>query len=58
MIDGAGAHPVSKKGKVKKKQSNKTVNKQKNIRHFFKKQGIMTNTETLSKRSSVITIDE
>ena len=45
-IDGAKAQPVSKKAKVKRKQADKTVNRQKNIRHFFKKQEIITNAET------------
>ena len=57
-IDGVEAQPVSKKAKVNRKQTDKTVNRQKDIRHFFKKQGIITNTETRSKRPSVITIDE
>ena len=57
-IDGAEAQPVSKKAKVKRKQADKTVNRQKDIRHFFKKQEIITNAETRSKIPSVITIRE
>ena len=57
-IDGVEAQPVSRKAKVKRKQTDKVVNRQKDIRHYFKKQGIITNTETCTKRSSVITIDE
>ena len=57
-IDGVEAQPVSKKDKVRRKQTDKAVNRQKDIRHFCKKQGIITNTETRSKRPSVITIDE
>ena len=57
-IDGAEAQPISKKAKVRRKQTDKAVNRQKDIRHFCKKQGIITNTETRSKRPSVITIDE
>ena len=57
-IDGVEAQPISKKAKVNRKQTDKTVNRQKDIRHFFKKQGIITNTETRSKRPSVITVDE
>ena len=34
-IDRAEAQPVSKKAKVKRKQTNKTVNRQKDMRHFF-----------------------
>ena len=56
--DGVEAQPASKKAKVKRKQTDKTVNIQKDIGHFSKKQGIITNTETHSKRPSVITIDE
>ena len=56
--DGVEAQPVSKKAKVKRKQTDKTVNRQKDIGHFSKKQGIITNTETRSKRPSVITIDQ
>ena len=58
MDHGFEAQPVLEKAKVKRKQTNKTVNRQKDIRHFFKKQGIITNTETCSKRPSVITIDK
>ena len=57
-IDSVEAQPVSKKAKVIRKQSDKSVNRQKDISHFFKKQGIITNTETCSKRPSVITVDE
>ena len=57
-IDGVEAQPVLKKAKVKRKQTDKTVNRQKDIHHFFKKQGIITNTETCSKNPLVITIDE
>ena len=57
-IDGVEAQPVSKKDKVRRKQTDKAVNRQKDIRHFCKKQGIITNTETRSKKPSVITIDE
>ena len=57
-IDGVEAQPVSKKAKVRRKQTDKAVNRQKDIRHFCKKQGIITNTETRSKKPSVITIDE
>ena len=57
-IDGVEAQQVWKKAKRKRKKTNKTVNRQNEIYHFFKKQGIITNTETLSKRPSVITIDE
>ena len=57
-IDGVEAESVSKKAKVKRKQTDKTVKRQKDIRHFFKKQRIITNTETRSKRPSVITIDK
>ena len=57
-IDGVEAQPVSRKAKVKRKQTDKVVNRQKDIRHYFKKRGIITNTETCTKRSSVITIDE
>ena len=55
-IDSVEAQPVSKKAKVKRKQTDKTVNRQKDIRDLFKKQGIITNTET--KRPSVMTIAE
>ena len=57
-IAGVEAQPVSKKVKVKRKQTDRTVKRQKDIRHFCRKQGIITNTETRSKRPSVITIDE
>ena len=57
-IDVVEAQSISKKAKVKRKQTNKTVNRQKNMCHVFKKQRVMTNTETHSKRPSVITIDE
>ena len=57
-IDGVEAQPVLKNAKVKRKQTNKTVNRQKEIRIFFKNQGIITNTEICSKRPSVITIDK
>ena len=57
-IDGAEAQPVSQNAKVKRKQTDKKVNRQKDIRHFFKNQGIITNTETHSNRPSVRTIDE
>ena len=49
-IDGVEAQSVSKKAKVKRKETNMTVNRLKDIRHFFKKQGTITNTETCSKR--------
>ena len=48
-IDGVEAQPISKKAKVNRKQTDKTVNRQKDIRHFFKKQGIITSTKTRSK---------
>ena len=35
-IDGVEAQPVSKKAKVKRKQTYKTVNRQKDIRHFLR----------------------
>ena len=35
-IDGVEAQPVSKKAKVKRKQTDKTVNRQKDIRHFLR----------------------
>ena len=57
-IDGAEAQSVSKKAKVKRKQTDKTINRQKDIHHFFKKQGITTNTEICSKKPLVITIEE
>ena len=34
-IDGVEAQSVPKKAKVKRKQTDKTVNRQKGIRHFF-----------------------
>ena len=34
-IDGVRAQPVSEKVKVKRKQTNKAVHRQKDIRHFF-----------------------
>ena len=49
-IDGVEAQPVSKKAKVKRKETNMTVNRLNDICHFFKKQGTLTNTETCSKR--------
>ena len=55
-IDGVEAQPVLKNAKVKRKQTSKTVNRQKDIRRFFKKQGIITITETCSKRPLVIAI--
>ena len=57
-IDGVKAQPVLKKAKVKRKQADKTVNRQKDIRHFFKKQEVITNAETRSKIPLVITIRE
>ena len=57
-IDGAKAQSVSKKAKVKRKQADKTVNRQKDISHFFKKQEIIPNAETPSKTPSFITIRE
>ena len=57
-IDGVKAQPVFKKAKVKRKQADKTVNRQKDIRHFFKKQEVITNAETRSKIPLVITIRE
>ena len=57
-IDGVEAQPVSKKAKVQRKQTDKTVKRQKDIHHFFKKQRIITNTETRPKRPSVKTIDK
>ena len=57
-IDGVKAQSVSKKTKVKRKQTDKTINRQKDIHHFLKKQGIITNTETCSKKPLVITTDE
>ena len=57
-VDGVEAQPVSKKAKVKRKETGKTVNRQKDIHHFLKKQGIITNTETRSKKLLVITIDK
>ena len=58
-IDGAEAQSVSKKAKVKRKQTNKIINWQKDIHHFLKKQqGIITNTEARSKKPLVIMIDE
>ena len=35
-IDGAEAQPVSKKATVKRKQTNKIVNRQKDICHFLR----------------------
>ena len=49
-IDGVEAQQVSKKAKVKRKETNMTVNRLNDIRRFFKKQGTITNTETRSKR--------
>ena len=43
---------------LKRKQADKTVNRQKDIRHFFKKQEVITNAETHSKIPLVITIRE
>ena len=43
------AQAVSKKAKVKRKQTDKTVNRQNDICHFFKKQGIIT-TLKLSRK--------
>ena len=57
-VDGVEAQPVSKKAKVKRKETGKTVNRQKDIHHFLKKQGIITNIETRSKKPLVITIDK
>ena len=42
MIDGVEAQSILKKAKVKRKQTHKTINRQKDIHHFFKKQGIIT----------------
>ena len=57
-IDGVKAQSVSKKAKVKRKQTDKTINRQKDLHHFLKKQGIITNTETCSKNPLVITTAE
>ena len=35
-IDGVKAQPVSEKVKVKRKQTDKTVDRQKDIRHFLR----------------------
>ena len=48
-IDGVETQPVPKKAKVKRKQTDKTVNRQKDIRHFFKKQGIITTLKLARK---------
>ena len=47
--DGVEAQPVSKKAKMKRKQTDKTVNRQNDIHHLFKKQGIIANTGTPRK---------
>ena len=52
-IDSVEAQPVSKKAKVKRKETNMTVNRLNDIRHFFKIQGTITNTETRSKRPQI-----
>ena len=49
MDHGFEAQPVLEKAKVKRKQTNKTVNRQKDIRHFFKKQGIITTLKLARK---------
>ena len=48
-VDGVEAQPISKKAKVNRKQTDKTVNRQKDIRHFFKKQGIITTLKLARK---------
>ena len=56
-IDSVEAQPVSKKAKWRENKPIRQLTDKKDI-HFFKKQGIKTNTETRSKRPSIITTDE